>query len=139
MTDNNELRGRPLAVDSTAISASKTAPPFVTPPAGAPVYSGFRVLKNVVVDGFTFGMITDFLEEPSTYGDSFVIAPDDSRCGLVWELSEISYFEEVLPIESTRWGVWGVSFQHPMRTAEDAKINLSSILPKLKEKWQEWK
>jgi virginiamycin B lyase len=30
-------------------------------------------------------MITDFLSEPATEGDAYVIAPDGSRAGLVWQ------------------------------------------------------
>ena len=75
--------GRPLAVDSTAGSASDSLPGFLAKPSDAPVYHGFRVLSDVVVDGFTLGAITDFEVEPTTEGDSFVVAPDNSRAGLV--------------------------------------------------------
>lgn len=137
--DEHKPKRRPLALDPTAVSASATEPAFVAVPEGEPVYYGFRVLSDVVVDGFTFGTITDFEAEPATCGDAFVIAPDGSRAGLVWEVSELQCFEEVCPIELTRWGVWAVAFVHPMRTREDARINLAAILPKLKPKWELWK
>jgi hypothetical protein len=38
----------------------KTEPAFVARPPGAPVYHGFEVMSDVVVEGFTFGKITDF-------------------------------------------------------------------------------
>jgi hypothetical protein len=85
---NQGPRGLPLAVDPNAVSAAPDAPAFVTPPAGAPAYYGFVVLPDVCIDGFTLGKITDFEAEPSDYGDGFVVAPDDSRCGLVWEISK---------------------------------------------------
>ena len=128
-----------MAVDSNAASASPTAPAFVAPPEGAPVYYGFRILHDVVVEDFTFGAITDFEAEPCEYGDAFVIAPDGSRAGLVWEVSAQPYFNEVMPLEPDRWGVWGVSFSHPMVNRDDARKNLAAILLKLRQKWEEWK
>jgi hypothetical protein len=89
--------GRPLAVDHTAVSASQTEPAFIAPPPGAPVYHGFQIVKDVIADGFTFGKITDFEAAPCEYGDAFVIAPDHSRAGLVWEVSDKPYFQEVCP------------------------------------------
>jgi hypothetical protein len=104
----------------------------------APVYHGFVVLDDVVVDGFTLGKITDWEAEPCETGDAFVIAPDGSRAGLVWEVCDPPYFQEVMPIEATRWGVWGVGFVLPMISREKARTNLESILPQLKSRWTEW-
>jgi len=104
MTDHNQ-RGRPLAVDPTAKNESPTEPAFVARPKGAPVYYGFVVLDDVTAEGFTLGKITDFEAEPCDEGDAFVIAPDGSRAGLVWEVSDKPYFQEVSPIETGRWGV----------------------------------
>ncbi|MFZ3213607.1 MAG: hypothetical protein WA188_19040 [Terriglobales bacterium] len=134
-----KLRGRPLAVDASAKSASPGEPAFVARPEGAPVYYGFQVLGDVVVEGFTFGKITDFDAEPCDMGDAFVIAPDGSRAGLVWEISEKTYFQQVHPFESERWGVWGVSFPHAMTSHEGVRKNLQSILPSLKAQWEAWK
>jgi hypothetical protein len=74
-------KGRPLAIDATALSASPTEPAFIAPPEGAPVYHGFVILDDIDVDGFTLGKITDFEAEPCEEGDAFVIAPDGSRAG----------------------------------------------------------
>jgi hypothetical protein len=109
-------KGRPLAVDPNATSASRTEPAFIAKPAGAPVYHGLQVLKDVVVEGFTFGKITDFEAEPRQEGDAFVIAPDNSRAGLVWELADNVSVSQFSPLEADRWGVWVVSFPHPMNT-----------------------
>jgi hypothetical protein len=136
---NNLPKGRPLAIDATARSASPTEPAFITRPDGAPVYYGFVVLDDVNVDGFTLGKITDWEAEPSETGDAFVIAPDGSRAGLVWEVSDKPYFQEVMPAETGRWGVWGVCFCLPMNSRENARRNLASILPELKLRWTEWK
>ena len=97
-------KGRPLAIDVTAQSASRTEPAFIARREGAPVYYGFVVLDDVTVDGFTLGKITDFEAEPCDEGDAFVIAPDGSRAGLVWEIHEPPYFSEVAPFETSRWG-----------------------------------
>lgn len=99
---NKGEHGRPLSVDQTAQSSSPTEPAFVARPEGAPVYHGFVILDDVVVDGFTLGKITDWEAEPCETGDAFVIAPDGSRAGLVWEVCDPPYFQEVMPIETTR-------------------------------------
>ena len=132
-------KGRPVAVDRNALSADPTQPAFVTPPKGSPAYYGFRVLDDVRADGFTLGAITDFEVEECSEGDAFVVAPDGSRAGLVWEVTESQYFQEVIPIEENRWGVWAVSFRWPMTTRENARANLASIIPELSGRWAEWK
>ncbi len=131
--------GQPLAVDLKAKSASPTEPAFIARPTGAPIYHGFQVLDDVVVEGFTLGKITDFEAQPSNYGDAFVIAPDDSRAGLVWEVSHAAYFREVCPLEPGRWGVWEVAFPLPMDSRENAVRNLDFVLPGLKQKWEAWR
>ena len=132
-------QGRPLAIDDSARSGSPTEPTFVARPEGAPVYHGFVVLDDVKVDGFTLGKITDWEAEPCETGDAFLIAPDGSRAGLVWEVCDSPYFQEVMATEATRWGVWGVGFLLPMISHENARTNLESILPQLKFRWTEWK
>ena len=119
-----------------AVSASPHAPGIITPPVGMPVYYGFQVLEDVAVDRFVFGMITDFEVEPCAEGDAFVIAPDNSRSGLVWEVGEPVSISEVLPIEATRWGVWAVTIPYEMSSRENVRRNLELIVPMLKEKWE---
>ena len=131
--------GRPLALDPAAESVARNQPAFIAPPAGAPAYFGFQVMEDVVVEGFTLGKISDFEAEPSTEGDAFVIAPDGSRAGLVWEVSETTYFEQVCPLEPRRWGVWAVSFPFAMDGRDNARRNLEFILPQLSEEWQRWR
>jgi hypothetical protein len=133
------LAGQHLAIDPRSQSASTTQPAFIARPTGAPVYHGFQVLDDVVVEGFTLGKITDFEVQPSTYGDAFVIAPDGSRAGLVWEVAEIAYFHEVCCCEPNRWGVWGLSFPFPRDSRENARRNLEFVLPQLRQKWEEWR
>jgi hypothetical protein len=138
MPKDEEPKGKPVAIDPNAISASPTEPAFVAPPKGAPVYHGFVVLEDVSVEGFTFGAITDFEAEACDAGDAFVVAPDGSRAGLVWEVSPTDHIEEVLPFERDRWGVWAVSFPYPMVNRANARKNLVAVLPELKARWEQW-
>lgn len=132
------LRGRPLAVDPKAVSGSSTEPAFIARPAGVPVYHGFEVLEDVVVDGFIFGKITDFEAEPCQEGDAFLIAPDNSRAGLVWQVADEVSLSEIMPVELNRWGVWSVTFPYPMNGRENARRNLELIIPTLKKEWERW-
>jgi hypothetical protein len=89
----DEPHGLPLRFDPDAESASADEPAFIARPPGAPVYYGFPILDDVEVDGFRLGMISDWEAEPSDYGDAFIVAPDDSRCGLVWEVGHGAYVD----------------------------------------------
>lgn len=91
------------------------------------------------MDGFLLGKVTDFESEKCDGGDAFVVAPDGSRAGLVWEVSEDSHFSELCPKSADRWGVWAVNFPFPMNCRENARRNLEVVLPVLKQKWQEWR
>jgi len=136
----NEPRSRPLRTDPKATSSDPDAPAFIARPEGAPVYYGFPVLPDSEVDGFQLGMITDFEAQPDTSGDGFVVAPDGSRAGLVWE-SEVEepYFSQVLPPDSSRWGVWAVGVTKPLRSEADARPFLAATLSELRSRWEEWK
>lgn len=84
-------------------------------------------------------MITDFLGESTNYGDAFVVAPDGSRAGLVWETADDVYFAEVCAPTADRWGVWGVSQRLPMTTLSEAREYLAALVPELRARWQLWK
>jgi hypothetical protein len=143
MADEQSASGRlvcrPLAIDETAEKMSEGAPAFVAKPPNAPVYHGFQILQDVVVDGSTLGSIADFEAELATEGDSFVIAPDGSRAGLVWEVSKEDVFEMVCSETDDRWGVWAVSFPFPMDSRRNASLNLAKVMPRLKAKWEAWR
>jgi hypothetical protein len=136
-------KGRPLAIDPDAVSADPSRPAFIARPPGAPVYYGFPILADVCVDGFCFGTITDFEREPSIYGDAYVVAPDGSRAGLVWEVAPEVYVTVIREPEPDRWGVWAVgfpaSYPEPMSTREQARQNLAAILPRLRLEWERWR
>jgi hypothetical protein len=131
--------GRPLATDDDALRRSVDLPAFLSKPTGAPVYHGFRILHDVVVDGFIYGAITDFEAEETRHGDAFVIAPDNSRAGLVWEVSDQLNFAEAGPMTRDRWGVWAVCFPFAMSSRENARKNLEAVLPELRSKWLLWR
>ena len=86
-------------------------------------------------------MISDWEAEPSDWGDAFLVAPDNSRCGLIWEVTIEPYVsdESRVPADETRWGVWNVGFSHPMDSRENARRNVSYVLPELLPRWEEWK
>src|SRR5881398_818527 len=86
--------GLPVAFDPEAATTEPGLPGFLARPEGAPVYHGFVILEDVEIDGFRLGIISDFCDPPSPWGDAFVIAPDDSRAGLVWELSAEPFVRE---------------------------------------------
>jgi hypothetical protein len=118
---NDLPKGRPLAIDATARSASPTEPAFIARPDGAPVYYGFVVLDDVNVHGFTLGKITDWEAEPCETGDAFVIAPDGSRAGLVWEVCDPAYFQETMPTLGLlcRW----TAMRMPVRISTRSSLN----------------
>jgi hypothetical protein len=127
-----------MHLDPDAASTSDL-PAFLSPPEGAPVYYGFVVLDETEVDGFRLGVISGFGEDAGDCGDAFVVAPDGSRAGLVWEVGESAYIREISGFEPGRWGVWEVGFTRPMRTPADARANLEQLLPRLRVEWTSWK
>jgi hypothetical protein len=121
----DEPSGRPLRIDPDGDFSSE-------------VYGGFPILRDVRVDGFILGMISDWEAEPMDYGDAFVVAPDGSRCGLNWEVSAEHQFQRVCRPDAERWGVWDVTFPHEMTSRENARLNLEHVLPDLRPKWEAW-
>ncbi len=111
----------------------------MAPPEGSGPYYGFRLLPEVDVDGFVFGAITDFFAFPGLeQGDAFIQAPDGSRAGLEWRLSQESYLLMMAPPTAERWGVWLAGFIHPMDSTQSALANLESIKPGLEDRWRRW-
>jgi hypothetical protein len=96
------------------------------------------MLAGVEVEGFRLGVVTEFGPGNDDAGDAFVMAPDGSRAGLVWEVGKAPAVSEVLGFEAERWGVWAVTFPYPMRTEADARRNLAAVAPELRERWQAW-
>ena len=121
-------KGRDLILDPSALSAVDELPAFLARPDDAPVYHGFALLDLPAVDGWRFGEITQFLG--SEAGDAFVIAPDGSRAGLVWEVGP-GDLQVVSEPDSMRWGVYAVWFPAPNDSIDALQRNLLSVLPSL--------
>lgn len=138
MSTSYKSDGLPIKQDPEASSASNL-PAFIDPPAGAPPYHGFCIWEDVQVEGFTLGVITDFEETETDWGDAFVIAPDGSRAGLVWSISKVHSFDQIEPPDESRWGVWGVSFEAPMKSKDDARRNLVRVVALLRKEWEQWR
>ena len=97
--------GVPLRLDPEAESTDPSLPAFLARPEGAPVYHGFPLLEESrTADGWCFGIISDpECPEGRNWGDAFVVAPDGSRAGLIWEVGA-AVLEVSLPPEKARWG-----------------------------------
>ena len=139
MTGPDLPEGRPIRIEPDAPSGAGGRPAFIYRPKGAPVYHGFPILEDVSVDGFRLGMITDWEAEDTDIGDAFVVAPDDSRAGIIWEVCNEAYVKERKPPTSDRWGVWNVGFAEPMTTRDAARRNLAAILTTLRPAWELWR
>jgi hypothetical protein len=128
---------RRITFDPDAPSANGDKPEFLARPQESPIYHGFVIVPETCTDGWCLGAITEF-EDPNgcTAGDAFVVAPDGSRAGLVWEVGT-NPMEEILPPDSERWGVYAISFPHPTRTLDDLVSAFRAVLPQLKAKHTE--
>jgi len=127
-----EFEGQSVRVDPSAESADPSLPPFISTPEGAPVYHGFPLLANSEKEGFSFGVITEPNgTTPATWGDAFVVAPDGSRAGVVWQAEGEPMLVLCKPSPG-RWGVYAFRFQHPVLNERDLIQNLHEVLPQLK-------
>lgn len=138
MEERHDLEGRPLDLDPEAVSDDESLPGFLARPEGAPVYHGFRLIGAVEVDGFRLGAISSFGPDVRG-GDAFIVAPDDSRAGLVWEVSDAPYLNEIRGFEDSRWGVWAVSFPQAVSGPQDAETVLKDLVPRLRPHWEAWR
>jgi hypothetical protein len=127
-----ERQGQSVRVDPLAESANPSLPAFIAIPKGAPVYHGFPLLAHSEKEGFSFGVITEPSgETPASWGDAFVVAPDGSRAGIVWQ-AEGEPSPIVCSPSPGRWGVYAFRFHRPVRNEQDLIENLHAVLPQLK-------
>lgn len=124
---------RQLVLDNTAITTDPGLPAFLARPESEPVYHGFPIIPETMSDGWYFGAITEY-ENPEgcDSGDAFVVAPDGSRAGLVWDVGN-GELTEICPPDETRWGVYQIWFSKPIRTTEDLVACFREMLPQLQE------
>lgn len=128
--------GREILISSDDESADANLPAFLAKPDGAPIYHGFPVIEESETDGWKMGAISEF--ENADVGDAFVIAPDGSRAGLVWEIGE-GEFTTICKPEPDRWGVFAVWFPRPIVNVEDFIFNFRHVLPLLRQRFEEIK
>jgi hypothetical protein len=125
-----------LLIDLSAKSTDPSKPAFMAPPAESKEYYGFPLIKELSIDGFTLGAITDFLEADSeagcTIGDAFVEAPDGTRAGIFWEVSDELKFCTIVQPDDNRWGVYSITVLNPVKSIEDMKKNFELMLPLIK-------
>ena len=126
-------RGKRLLTDDAALSASRDLPAFLARPENAPVYHGFPILEESLTDGWRLGAISAFDDDPDgcEFGDAYVVAPDGSRAGLVWTVG-VFQTHEVYPPSADRWGVYGIAFPRPVRSAAEFVEFFRAALPELK-------
>jgi len=120
-----------LRLDSDAKSAKVDQPAFLARPDGAPVYHGFPVIPETGIDGWFNGAISEFIDpDGCETGDGYVVAPDGTRAGLVWDVAE-GETTEILPPDDERWGVYAIWFIQPIKSVEDLVFNFRFVLPDL--------
>lgn len=130
-----------MILDSTAHSINPGKPAFMAPPPGEKAYYGFPLVKETSTDGFTMGVVTDYLEMDSpdgcTIGDAFVEGPDGTRAGIIWEVGQTRLFSTVVEPDKHRWGVYHFFVPEAVRSLEDFRHNFLVILPKIKRLYQQ--
>jgi len=119
--------------------ADPALPAFMARPAGAPVYHGFPLLEESRTDdGWCFGIISDpDCPEGRNGGDAFVVAPDNSRAGLVWRVGPAE-LEVISPPTTTRWGVFTVGITREVHSCQELAEQLQAWLPELRLRHAEW-
>jgi hypothetical protein len=125
------IKSRPLKLDHAAKSASSNLPAFLARPKDAPVYHGFPIVPETMTNGWCFGAITEYANANGCdSGDAFVVAPDGSRAGLVWDVGEGEPTEICAPNDA-RWGVYQIYFPNVIRTTNDLVSCFRAVLPEL--------
>lgn len=126
-----------LIIDKKLKRRNSSEPLFISKSVKDSPYYAFPLIPETETKGFTYGAITDFLEyddkEGCKSGDGYVQAPDGSRAGLIWQLSDQQYVTEALKPDNKRWGVYNVGFTKPIKTIQDLVKNFQSIVPLIKE------
>ena len=136
----SRAEGVPLRLALDTRSADSSVPAFLARPEDAPVYHGFPLLENSRTDdGWCFGTISEpECAEGRDWGDAFVVAPDGSRAGIIWEVGE-SKIEVSIPPDENRWGVFHVGFTRRVHDEEGLVEQLREWLPELRRLHRDWK
>ena len=118
----------------------RRVPAFLARPKDAPVYHGFALLEQSRTDdGWCFGTISEpDSPEGSDCGDAFVVAPDGSRAGIIWEVGAPS-MKVSIPPDEDRWGVFHVGFARRVHDEGGLVEQLREWLPELRRLHLTWK
>ena len=144
--DSNEHRddGIPLKLDAAAESADPSLPAFLARPEGAPCYHGFPLLEETRTDdGWCYGTISSYDNawEGWTRGDAYVVAPDNTRAGIVWSVGDpsITCLDGPAAESADRWAVYSLTLPRPVRSRSDLVTGLIGWLPELRRRFDEWR
>jgi hypothetical protein len=134
-----QFHGVPLRLDPEAKSSDPTLPAFLARPENAPVYHGFPLLEQSrTEDGWCFGIISDCdCPEGRNCGDAFVVASDDSRAGIIWDVCADG-IEVSIPPGEDRWGVYYLRIERPVRNEQELVEQLQGWLPELRRLHLQW-
>jgi hypothetical protein len=137
---NWQTEGVPLRLDPEARSADSSVPAFLARPEDAPVYHGFTMLEQSRTDdGWCFRTISEpDCDEGSEWGDAFVVAPDGSRAGIIWEVGE-PVLEVSSPPDEDRWGVFHIGFARRAHDEAELVEQLREWLPELRRLYLSWR
>jgi hypothetical protein len=134
--------GVPLRLDTEAPTADPSLPAFLARPEDAPVYHGFPLLEGSrTEDGWCFGTISEpDCPEGRDWGDAFVVAPDSSRAGIIWEVGSPGIEVSIPPEEDQgRWGVYKLGFARLVHDEEGLVEQLREWLPELRRVYLKWR
>ncbi len=137
---NWQPEGVPLRLDPEARSADPSSPAFLARPEDAPVYHGFPMLeRSRTEDGWCFGTISEpDCPEGRDWGDAFVVAPDDSRTGIVWEAGSPG-MEVIVPPEEDRWGDYKIGLARRVHDEDGLIEQLWGWLPEIRRLHLVWR
>jgi hypothetical protein len=137
---NSQSEGIPLRLDPEARSADPSLPGFLARPKDCPVYHGFPILEQSRTDdGWCFGTISEpDCSEGRDWGDAFVVAPDGSRAGIIWEIGAPVMQVTLAPAEN-RWGVFHVGFIRRVHNEAGLLEQLREWLPEFRRLHLMWK
>jgi hypothetical protein len=143
-SDEERDQGIPLKLDPEAESADASLPAFLARPEGAPCYHGFPLLEETRTDdGWCYGTISsyDHAGEGWTGGDAYVVAPDNTRAGIVWSVGEpsIECLDGQAAERTDRWAVYLLTLPRPVRCRSDLVTGLMGWLPEFRRRFDEWR
>jgi hypothetical protein len=133
-------QGKLLRLDPDAASTDPSLPAFLARLVDAQVNHGFPLMEDSRADdGWSFGMISDpDCPEGRNWGDAFVVAPDNSRAGLVWHVGPPELEVSVEP-DVSRWGVYAIGITREVHSRGELVEQFRVWLSELRRRHADWK